>query len=138
MFVAGKSVPKIGEIRFGYASDDESRLSTHKYVGVHPYLVVSNNTYNKTSGQCEVIPFTTKRIGKYNPVHVEYKAGEVRGLIKDSTLIIEGRDTLRNCQLSEPVGEFTEGNWERVVEAMKVQCPFLRKESTDSPVLTIA
>lgn len=89
MFVAGKSIPKIGEIRFGYASDDESRLSTHKYVGVHPYLVVSNNTYNKTSGQCEVIPFTTKRIGKYNPVHVEYKAGEVSGLIKDSTLIIE-------------------------------------------------
>lgn len=75
MFVAGKSIPKIGEIRFGYASDDESRLSTHKYVGVHPYLVVSNNTYNKTSGQCEVIPFTTKRIGKYNPVHIEYKAG---------------------------------------------------------------
>lgn len=138
MFVAGKSTPKIGEIRFGYASDDESRLSTHKYVGVHPYLVVSNNTYNKTSGQCEVIPFTTKRIGKYNPVHVEYKAGEVSGLVKDSTLIIEGRDTLLNCQLSEPVGEFTEDNWERVVEAMKVQCPFLRKESTGGPVLTIA
>lgn len=138
MFVAGKSTPKIGEIRFGYASDDESRLSTHKYVGVHPYLVVSNNTYNKTSGQCEVIPFTTKRIGKYNPVHVEYKAGEVSGLVKDSTLIIEGRDTLLNCQLSEPVGEFTEDNWGRVVEAMKVQCPFLRKEPTDGPVLTIA
>ena len=138
MFMAGKSTPKIGEIRFGYASDDESRLNTHKYVGVHPYLVVSNNTYNKTSGQCEVIPFTTKRIGKYNPVHVEYKAGEVSGLVKDSTLIIEGRDTLRNCQLSEPAGEFTEDNWERVVEAMKVQCPFLRKESADKPVLTIA
>lgn len=54
MFVAGKSIPKIGEIRFGYASDDESRLSTHKYVGVHPYLVVSNNTYNKTSDSAKL------------------------------------------------------------------------------------
>lgn len=129
MFVAGKSVPKIGEIRFGYVVANDDRAATHKYVGVHPYLVVSNNIYNKCAGQCEVIPFTTKRMGKHNPVHVDYKVGEVSGLVKDSTLVIEGRDTLLNSQLSEPIGEFTENNWNRAVEAMMVQCPLLKKKN---------
>lgn len=124
MFVAGKSVPKIGEIRYGYAANQTGN-ETHKYCGVRPYLIVSNNVYNKTAGQCEVIPFTTKRLGKYNPVHVDYKVGEVAGLQKDSTLIIEGRDTLLNSQLSDPIGIFTDKNWERAAAAMVVQCPFL-------------
>lgn len=125
MFVAGKSVPKIGEIRFGYVPNDESRSTVHKYVGVHPYLVVSNNVYNKTSGQCEVIPFTTKRSVSRNPVHVDFRAGEVAGLNRDSTLIIEGRDTISNCQLSDPIGEFSEDNWRRAANAMVIQCPFI-------------
>lgn len=76
-----------------------------------------------------MIPFTTKRMGKHNPVHVDYKVGEVSGLVKDSTLVIEGRDTLLNSQLSEPIGEFTEDNWNRAVEAMMVQCPLLKKKN---------
>lgn len=123
MFVAGKTVPKIGEIRLGYV---EAQGNTHKYTGVHPYLVVSNNVYNQKSGQTEVIPFTTKRMYSHNPVHVNFKVGEVNGLTQDSTLIIEGRDTLLNTQLSDPVGFFTDGNWVKAANAMVVQCPFLR------------
>jgi len=114
--------PKLGEIRFGRV---EAAGNVHKYMGVHPYLVVSNDTYNKYSGQCEVIPFTTKRSGSTNPVHVLYKHGEVEGLERDSTLVIEGRDTLRNEQLSAPVGNFTPENWARAVQAMLVQCPVI-------------
>lgn len=77
MFVAGKTTPKIGEIRLGYV---EAQGNTHKYTGVHPYLVVSNNVYNQKSGQTEVIPFTTKRMYSHNPVHVNFKVGEVNGL----------------------------------------------------------
>ena len=138
MFVAGKSVPKIGEIRFGYVADSGDKTDTHRYVGIHPYLVVSNNIYNKTAGQCEVIPFTTKRAGKYNPVHVAYTVGEVDGLTKDSTLVIAGRDTLRNCQLSDPIGEFTDANWARAVNAMVVQCPFLGKAYSNAVPQTVA
>ena len=134
MFMAGKSVPKIGEVRFGYVAESEAKTSVHKYVGIHPYLIISNNVYNKTSGQCEVIPFTTKRTNGHNPVHVDYKAGEVEGLKKDSTLVIEGRDTIRNLQLSEPIGIFTETNWAKAVNAMMIQCPFLNVGArTDSP-----
>lgn len=53
MFKAGSSVPKIGEIRLGYVADVKQEGKTvHKYYGVHPYLIVSNNIYNKNSGQC--------------------------------------------------------------------------------------
>ena len=134
MFMAGKSVPKIGEVRFGYVAESEAKTSVHKYVGIHPYLIISNNVYNKTAGQCEVIPFTTKRTNSHNPVHVDYKAGEVEGLKKDSTLVIEGRDTIRNQQLSEPIGIFTETNWAKAVNAMMIQCPLLNVGArTDSP-----
>ena len=134
MFMAGKSVPKIGEVRFGYVAESEAKPSVQKYVGIHPYLIISNNVYNKTAGQCEVIPFTTKRTNSHNPVHVDYKAGEVEGLKKDSTLVIEGRDTIRNLQLSEPIGIFTETNWAKAVNAMMIQCPLLNVGArTDSP-----
>ena len=127
MFKAGSSVPKIGEIRLGLVeSTTTNGNSVHKYCGVHPYLVVSNNIYNKSSGQCEVIPFTTKRRTKFNPVHVNYNVGEVIGLEQDSTLVIEGRDTLLNSQLSDPIGFFTDENWKRAADAMVVQCPMLR------------
>ena len=127
MFKAGSSVPKIGEIRLGlveYTTANENGV--HKYCGIHPYLVVSNNIYNKNSGQCEAIPFTTKRWEKFNPAHVNYDVGEVDGLKQNSTLVIEGRDTLLNSQLSDPIGFFTEENWKRAANAMVIQCPMLR------------
>ena len=123
MFMPCKSVPRCGEIRLGYVAET-SPSRTHRYVGVHPYLVISNNTYNKTSGQCEVIPFTTKRFGKPNPVHVDFAIGEVRGLNKNSTLVVESRDTLLNSQLSEPIGFFTKDNWSKVIPAILIQNPF--------------
>lgn len=123
MFEAGKTTPKIGEIRLGYVKDAND---THKYVGVHPYLIVSNNIYNQKSGQAEVIPFTTKRMNSRNPVHVDFQVGEVNGLQQDSTLVVESRDVLLNTQLSDPIGSFSDENWRRAANAMVVQCPFLR------------
>ena len=99
--------------------------TVHKYYGVHPYLIVSNNVYNENSGQCEVIPFTTKRWNSRNPVHVDFGVGEVDGLPHESTLVIEGRDTLLNSQLSEPIGTFSDKNWQRAANAMVIQCPML-------------
>ena len=114
MFKAGSSIPKIGEIRLGYvANTNQDEKTVHKYCGVHPYLVVSNNIYNKNSGQCEVIPFTTKRWNSHNPVHVKYSMGEVEGLAQEST------------QLSDPIGVFSDKNWKRAANAMIIQCPML-------------
>ena len=118
-----RTVPKYGEIRLGYVAPD-SPNRVHKYVGWHPYLVISNDRYNRFSQQCEVVPFTTKRFGKYNPVHVDFPFGEVCGLDKDSTLVVEGRDTLRNDQLMEPIGYFTKENWRKAMPAFVTQNPF--------------
>ena len=113
--------PRFGEIRIGYVEGTPG--PTHRYVGVHPYLVISNDMYNRFSGQCEVIPFTTKRFGKKNPVHVDFSAGEVEGLDHDSTLVTESRDLLRNDQLGPPIGCFTRSNWLRAASAILVQNP---------------
>lgn len=129
MFIPCKSVPRFGEIRLGYVEAD-SPSRTHKYVGIHPYLVISNDVYNRTSGQCEVIPFTTKRFKKSNPVHVDFFVGEVKGLNKNSTLVIESRDTLLNSQLSEPIGYFTKENWNKVIPAIFIQNPIFSISGT--------
>lgn len=81
--------------------------------------------YNKTSGQVEAIPFTTKRFYSNNPVHIQYAHGEVNGLVKDSTLIIEGRTTLQHEQLTDPIGNFSEDNWVKAAAGMVYQSPFV-------------
>lgn len=123
MFKPSVTSPKSGEIRLGYVKDSGN---THRYVGVHPYLIVSNDIYNKFSGQSECIPFTTKRMRSNSPAHVNFATGEVTGLSKDSTLIIESRDIIRNDSLSEPIGYFTEANWDKVIPAMMVQNPCIQ------------
>lgn len=121
-----KSVPKPGEIRMGYVPSSESN-TTHKYTGLRPYLIISNETYNKYSGQCEAIPFTTRKLKlnkKKSPSHVDYEIGEVRGLNQPSTLIIEARDTLKNTCFGEPIGWFSNLNWMKAKEAFFIQNPF--------------
>lgn len=118
-FATTQSIPKSGEIRLGYVEATDS----HKYTGIRPYLVVSNNVFNNTSGLAEVIPFTTRRQHSKNPVHVQYKVGEVSGLHKNSTLVVEGRVTLPHCQLSEPIGQFTDENWAKAAVGMALQTP---------------
>ena len=87
MFKAGSSIPKIGEIRLGYvANTNQDEKAVHKYCGVHPYLVVSNNVYNKSSGQCEVIPFTTKRWNSHNPVMLSTVWAKLKGWLRSPLL----------------------------------------------------
>ena len=124
MFTPGTTSPKLGEIRLGYI-EPGTPSPTHKYVGLHPYLVISNNRYNKYSGQCEVIPFTTKRYSRPSCSHVNFRLGEVDGLRHNSTLVVESRDILRHTQLSDPIGQFTKDNWQRVIPAILAQNPFL-------------
>lgn len=133
MFKPSTSVPKFGEIRLGCAPQDHALLGTHKYVGIHPYLVVSNDVYNKFSGQCDVIPFTTKRFASASPTHVDYPAGSIRGLTRDSTLVVEARDTLLNSQLGEPIARFSDENWQRAKKAFLTQNPFLPAGSSRNP-----
>lgn len=133
-----KSIPKPGEIRMGYVPASESN-TTHKYTGLRPYLIISNETYNKYSGQCEAIPFTTRKIRmhkKKSPSHVDYNVGEVVGLEKPSTLIIEARDTLKNVCFGEPIGHFSSTNWGKARDAFFVQNPFLKDMAISEPAIT--
>lgn len=125
------SVPKPGEIRMGFVPSSDSN-TTHKYTGLRPYLIISNEVYNKYSGQCEAIPFTTRKIRmhkKKSPSHVDYNVGEVKGLNQASTLVIEARDTLKNACFGEPIGYFSNLNWMKAKEAFYVQNPFLKEIS---------
>lgn len=126
MFAPSKTPPKFGEIRWGYfAADNVFPRDVHKYVGVHPYLIISNDRYNMVSGQCEAIAFTTKRFDKYNPAHVNFEPGEVEGLEQASTLAVESRITARNTCFSDPIGQFSSENWTKTVPAIMRQNPIL-------------
>lgn len=126
MFTPSKTPPKFGEIRWGYfRADNVFPQDVHKYVGIHPYLIISNDRYNQVSGQCEAIAFTTKRFEKYNPVHVDFQIGEVEGLDMPSTLAVESRITARNNHFSDPIGTFSTENWQKAVPAIMRQNPIL-------------
>lgn len=56
---------------------------------------------------------------------MQYKIGEVGGLEKDSTLVVEGRVTLNHSQLSEPIGKFNEDNWTKAAIGMAMQTPMI-------------
>lgn len=133
MFTPGKTTPRFGEIRLGYFEPENVPSGTHRYVGLHPYLIISNDVYNRTSGQCEAIAFTTKRFGKRNPVHVDFPVGEVDGLYKPSTLAVESRVTARNCHFSEPIGKFTSENWQKAAPAIMIQNPILCYMQQEKP-----
>ena len=75
MFKAGTTTPKLGEIRYGLV---EGSNNTHRYVGIRPYLIVSNDKYNEFSGQAEVIPFTTKTNGEPQPSSYRLQGGRSR------------------------------------------------------------
>lgn len=132
MFTPGKTTPRFGEIRLGYFEPENVPSGTHRYVGIHPYLIISNDVYNRTSGQCEAIAFTTKRFGKHNPVHVDFPVGEVDGLYRPSTLAVESRLTAKNFHFSEPIGEFSAENWKKAVPAIMTQNPILSYISDSS------
>lgn len=108
--------PKYGEIRI---ANVKSPVSPHRYIGTRPYLIISNNKYNRYSGLCEAVPFTTKRLNKSArfPTHVDFKAGEVQGINKNCTMIVEGVDTIQNDSFDEPIGIFSPQNWSKALPA---------------------
>lgn len=122
-FIPTTTIPKSGEIRLGYVNADNGN---HKYTGIRPYLIVSNNVYNNTSNHAEVIPFTTRRFDSKNPVHIQFPKGEVKGLNENSTLIIEGRTTLPHNQLTEPIGYFNSDNWKKAATGLLYQNPHIK------------
>lgn len=72
--------------------------------GSRPYLVVSNNTFNRFSPVITAVPLTTK-ICKPSPVH--FKISQSDGVAKDSILLCEqlqtiSKDDVKNviCTLS--------------------------------------
>ena len=117
------------EIRPGMiylARNENPVLIRHNYMSVRPYLIVSNCVYNTHSGLVEAIPFSCKRFGDDNPVHIDYPYGEVVGLDKDSTLIIENMTTLPIAALHKLIGFFTEDNWRKAAKGIVVQIPYIK------------
>ena len=122
------TTPKDGEVRWGSVED----ASGHSYRGFRPYLVVSNETFNLTSGNSLCLPFTTKRYEKYSPVHVNFAAGSINGLYKNSTLMVENPIVIPNENLGNPVHLMSQEDMDRVARALSIQIPCLDHQ-TDIP-----
>lgn len=114
-------VPRPGEVRWGNAKDAYG----HDYKGVRPYLVISNEKFNKYSGECEAIPFTKKRWHKHSPVHVNFATGEIDGLYYDSTLMVENKTKLKTVELGPAIDVLEFNQLKKVSQAMVIQNPIL-------------
>ena len=113
--------PKCGEVRWGKADN----IIGHTYQGYRPYLIISNNAFNQSSGYSWCIPFTTKRKYKYSPVHVNFVKGTIAGLYQDSTLMVENLTQIKNESFGDAVHIMSAKDMKDVAQALEIQMPFL-------------
>ena len=99
----------------------------HQQGGVRPAVIVSNNVGNKVSPTVEILPLTTKRTQSNIPTHVDFKAADVEGLSKDSTVEAESKWVINKFQILKKLGRFTDEQLERIACAMVFATPIVIK-----------
>ena len=118
--------PKCGEVGWG---KDENAVG-HMYKGYRPYLIISNDQFNQSSGCSWCIPFTTKRKSNSSPVHVNFSKGTIAGLYQDSTLMIENLTQIANQNFGNAVHLMSIKHMSEVARALEIQMPFLNAVQT--------
>ena len=73
------------------------------------------------------LPITSQKLSKDLPVHTLIRAGEVRGLDKDSVVLAESGWTLNKSQLLKKVGVVNEDIMDRVAECLMTQMPSIKR-----------
>lgn len=114
--------PQWGEIRWGSVIDAVG----HTYRGYRPYLVISNNTFNGSSSDSLCIPFTASRWGRESPVHIDFEAGSISSLERNSTLMVENMVNVPNKNLDKIVHILDYESLIKVKSAISIQIPLLQ------------
>lgn len=73
------------------------------------------------------LPITSQKLTKNLPVHTLIRAGEVRGLDRDSVVLAESGWTLNKTQLISKIGEANEGILDKVAECLMTQMPAIKR-----------
>ena len=120
------TLPRRGEIWMAdIRRPDGESTGSALYYDKHPYLIVSNNKWSKSSMCFNVLAITSSRYGRPSPVHVQLPLGSVDGLRKNSTILCENMTTLTLSQLSYKIGELPMKFRKQVAVAQVVQMPDL-------------
>lgn len=93
--------PKCWELYFAYLPP--TGKGDHGLVGVHPFLIDSNDVCNKTSTEINGYGLTSKE--SRLPVQVMLYPDEDNGLYKTSTILIEQHRTIPKRYLISKIGE---------------------------------
>lgn len=91
--------------------------------GYRPCLVVQNNTGNKFSSLCLVVPITSSHTKKSLPTHVEYTHLNSHGEIVENIVLCEQIFTVLKTELKRPKmggARMTDEVMTQVDEALKI------------------
>lgn len=108
---------KRGEIYFADITKYDSKGSEQS--GRRPVVILQNNIGNKFSPTTIIAIITTKSKREL-PTHVELYKDEVNKLKHDSVVALEQITTIDKDMLKFKIGELSENDNIRVMEAMKI------------------
>lgn len=108
---------KRGEIYFADVTRYNSQGSEQS--GRRPVVILQNNIGNKFSPTTIIAIITTKSKREL-PTHVELHKDEVNGLKHDSVVALEQITTIDKDRIKFMIGELSEEDNVRVMEAMKI------------------
>lgn len=97
--------------------------------GYRPVLILQNNTGNEYSPTV-IIAAITSRIKSKLPTHVKLK--EMKGLEKDSVVLLEQIRTIDKCRLDEQIGYLSRHQMKKVDEALRIS---VGVKKMDKPIL---
>ena len=98
--------------------------------GYRPVLILQNNTGNEYSPTV-IIAAITSRIKSKLPTHVKLK--NMKGLDKDSVVLLEQVRTVDKCRLDEKIGYLNRYQMRKVDEALRIS---VGVKKMDRPILT--
>ena len=102
------------------------------YTGDLVLVDLSNNIGHQQGGKrpavmVEVLPLTTKRNNSELPTHVTFKASEVEGLKRDSTVEAESKWVINKWQILKKLGTFNDEQLDKIATAMVYATPIVIK-----------
>ena len=98
--------------------------------GIRPVLIIQNDTGNRHSPTVIVAAITSKLTKPKLPTHVKLK--EMKGLEKDSVVLLEQIRTIDKCRLDEQIGYLNRHQMKKVDEALRIS---VGVKKMDKPIL---
>lgn len=98
--------------------------------GFRPAVVLSNNAANKSSPNITIAPITSQIKKRYQPTHVLIR--NMRGLDKNSLVLLECMGTFSKDRLRKKIGTFNNRTMKRIDAAIR-EAVFTKSQGCDLP-----